>query len=293
MQNWDEVRTAYHVARLGTVSAAAAELGVHHSTVIRHVDALEQRLGVKLFQRHQRGYTPTEAGEDLLQVARTTDEQFSQLAGRLHGRGAAVCGELVVTTLAELSALLIPVLVRFQKENPEVTVQVIADERVLKLEYGEAHLAVRAGPAPEEPDNVVRPLGKLTVAGYAHRDYIAAHGRPASLDDLGGHSFIGVSNPNSRAPSIVWMRDNLPEEQIRFRVATQTAVADAVQAGAGIGFLAVWRGRAMPDLVEVLAPRAAWAAPIWQVTHVDLHRTNKVQAFARLLAEAAADWPDG
>ncbi len=64
--NWDEIRTAYHVARLGTVSGAAEALGVHHATVIRHIDALEARIGVKLFQRHARGYTPTEAGEDLL-----------------------------------------------------------------------------------------------------------------------------------------------------------------------------------------------------------------------------------
>ena len=62
MDNWDEIRTAYQVARMGTVSGAAEVLGVHHATVIRHIDALEARLGVKLFQRHARGYTPTEAG---------------------------------------------------------------------------------------------------------------------------------------------------------------------------------------------------------------------------------------
>ena len=66
MDNWDEVRTAYQVARMGTVSGAADVLGVHHATVIRHIDALEIRLGAKLFQRHARGYTATEAGTDLL-----------------------------------------------------------------------------------------------------------------------------------------------------------------------------------------------------------------------------------
>ena len=67
MDNWDEIRTAYQVARLGTVSGAAEVLGVHHATVIRHVDAQEARLGVKLFQRHARGYTATEAGAELLE----------------------------------------------------------------------------------------------------------------------------------------------------------------------------------------------------------------------------------
>ena len=55
MDSWDEIRTAFHVARMGTVSGAADVLGVHHATVIRHIDALEGRLGAKLFQRHARG----------------------------------------------------------------------------------------------------------------------------------------------------------------------------------------------------------------------------------------------
>ena len=66
MENWDEVRTAYQVARIGTVSGAAKVLGVHHATVIRHIDALESRLGAKLFQRHPRGYTATEAGQGII-----------------------------------------------------------------------------------------------------------------------------------------------------------------------------------------------------------------------------------
>ena len=65
MNNWDEIKTAYQVARMGTVSGAAEVLGVHHATVIRHIDALEGQLGVKLFQRHARGYTATEVGDDL------------------------------------------------------------------------------------------------------------------------------------------------------------------------------------------------------------------------------------
>jgi len=72
MDNWNEIRTAFQVARLGTVSGAAELLGVHHATVIRHIDALEKRLGVRLFQRHARGYTPTEAGRDLLATAQVT-----------------------------------------------------------------------------------------------------------------------------------------------------------------------------------------------------------------------------
>ena len=118
MEHWDEVRTAYQVARIGTVSGAAEVLGVHHATVIRHIDALEGRLGVKLFQRHARGYTPTEAGRDLLQVAQATDDQFAQLAGRIRDKGDGVTGELVITSLVALSAVLTPALARFRQVHP-------------------------------------------------------------------------------------------------------------------------------------------------------------------------------
>ncbi len=95
MNNWDEIKTAYQVARMGTVSGAAEVLGVHHATVIRHIDALESQFGVKLFQRHARGYTATEVGDDLFRVAQATDDQFNQLVGRIKGRGTDVSGELV------------------------------------------------------------------------------------------------------------------------------------------------------------------------------------------------------
>ena len=92
--SWDDIRIALAVARSGTVSGAAEALGVHHATVIRHIDALEAQLGAKLFQRHARGYTPTEAGEDLLRVAQATEDQFNQLQGRIKGRGEGVSGEI-------------------------------------------------------------------------------------------------------------------------------------------------------------------------------------------------------
>src|SRR6056297_954161 len=120
--HWDEIRTAFQVARVGTVSGAADQLGVHHATVIRHIDALEARLGAKLFQRHARGYTATEAGQDLLAVAGWADDQFTQLSGRIKGRGDEVTGELLVTSLGALSPLLVPVIASFQEGHPDLRV---------------------------------------------------------------------------------------------------------------------------------------------------------------------------
>ena len=290
LDTWDEIRTAFHVARAGTVSGAAEALGVHHATVIRHVDALEERLGVKLFQRHARGYTATEAGLDLLQVAQATDDQFSQLASRIRGRGDEVTGELVVTSLATVSPMIAPVLARFQKAHPGLVIRFITGERLLRLEYGEAHVAIRAGARPDQPDNVVQPFRQLDIAIYASEAYLKERGRPETDADLAKHDFVGPDSMDSRAPPVRWMREHFPDMTFAFRCAEQLPMRDAVAAGAGLGFLAACEAELREGLVQVMPPRPEWSAPMWLVTHVDLHRTTKVQAFLNFLKEEAKAW---
>lgn len=289
MEHWDEVRTAFQVARQGTVSGAAEVLGVHHATVIRHIDALEARLGVKLFQRHARGYTPTESGQDLARVAQTTEDQLQQLVGRIRGRGSEVSGELMVTSIIELSDFLVPVLCGFKAEYPDVIVRYLTDARVFRLEYGEAHVAIRAGTAPDEPDNVVQPLMTLRTGLYAAKSYVGEHGLPTSEDDLVNHIFVGNDNPDARAPFQKWLRSKVPYDRVAFRATDTFSMMKAVRSGAGIGFMPVTQGDADPDLVEVLPARDEWSAPIWLVTHVDLHRTAKVQALLGHLKAAVKE----
>jgi DNA-binding transcriptional LysR family regulator len=290
MQNWDEVRTAYHVARLGTVSGAADVLGVHHATVIRHIDALEARLGVKLFQRHARGYTATEAGEDLLRVAQATEDQLNQLEGRIKGQGNDVSGELVVTSLEALSAILTPALVAFQQAHPDVIVRYLTGERLFRLEYGEAHVAIRAGSAPDQPDNVVQPFLTQEIGLYASTAYVAAHGKPDGIADFSNHRFVDTDSANTRAPFNRWLREVVPARAFTFRATDARTMEQAVKLGAGIGFLPAWEARSDPDMVEIHPPIEEWAAPLWLVTHVDLHRTTKVQAFLTFLKDRAKDW---
>jgi len=290
-ENWDEIRTAYHVARQGTVSGAAEVLGVHHATVIRHIDALEARLGSRLFQRHARGYTATEAGIDLLNVAQTTDDQFTQLVGRIKGRGEEVTGELIVTTLSSLAPLLLPSIVKFQNAHPDLVVRLLTGERVFRLEYGEAHVAVRAGPAPEEPDNVVKHFANQKGGLFASQSYIDAFGMLKSETDFSGHRFVSHDSDAARAPFFRWARKNIPIELVTFRATEQQVMLRAILDGAGVGYFPLWEARNYPELVELAPPRDEWTAPLWLVTHVDLHRTMKVQAFTAFLHAEAKSWP--
>lgn len=290
MENWDEIKTAYQVARMGTVSGAADVLGVHHATVIRHIDALEGRLGVKLFQRHARGYNATEAGQDLLRVAQATDDQFNQLAGRIRGRGNDVSGDLVVTSLIDMAPRVVPLLVSFQRDYPDVVVRYLTGDRLFRLEYGEAHVAIRAGTAPNQPDNVVQEFHRHRIGLYAHKSYIARFGVPENLSDFANHQFVAQDSDESRAPYAQWLRQNAPSETLRFRSSDTRAMRAAVLAGAGIGFLPAFEAQTNPDLTEVYPHQDAWDGPLWLVTHVDLHRTTKVQTFLSFLKAAAKEW---
>ncbi len=290
-ENWDEIRTAYQVARLGTVSGAAEVLGVHHATVIRHVDALEARLGTKLFQRHARGYTATEAGTALLTVAQATDEQFAQLAARLAGAGAAMTGELIVTSLAGLSPIITPVLAELQAAHPELVIRYLTDARLFRLEYGEAHVAIRAGVRPQEPDNVVQPLGRWPFGLFAARELVESQKLPMSEADLADQRFVSSDDAESRAPFDRWLAARVPRARMVFRSNDPEARTAAVRAGVGLGFLSQRSSGDEAGLVQVMPPEPDWQIEMWLVTHVDLHRSAKVQAFleaAKRLARSGA-----
>lgn len=285
VENWDDVRIAYHVARLGTLSAAAAFLGVHHATVIRRITALEGRLGSKLFQRHPRGYTPTEAGRELMKVASVTEEHLDQLSGRIRGRGAAVSGDLVVTSLAAYSALLVPWLAEFQQLHPETRITLIADDRPLKLELGEAHVAIRAGKRPQEADNIVQHFMDMEMAIYGSQTYVEAHPKITCEQDLAGHRFVGSVLTPQRAPFSQWMHERIPPEAITFKSSRFTAVQEAVRAGMGLSILSMLDAETDPRMVRVFGPLPEWSSKIWLLSHVDLHRSAKVQAILGFLKE--------
>jgi DNA-binding transcriptional LysR family regulator len=290
MDNWDEVRTAYQVARMGTVSGAAEVLGVHHATVIRHIDSIETRLGVKLFQRHSRGYTPTEAGADLLRVAAATDDQFQQLVGRLKGQGDDVTGELVITSLSSLAPLIVPVLKAFQDQHPDLVLRYLTGDRLFRLEYGEAHVAIRAGSVPDQPDNVVQRFVTQSIGLYASQEYIRKYGLPRGPEEFGAHRFVGNDDEKSRAPFAQWLRDTAPKASLTFLCSNGFTMQEAVLAGAGIGFMTEWEAGRHPELQQIMEPMSEWSGNLWLVTHVDLHRTTKVQGFLSFLKERAQGW---
>ncbi|MEM6958691.1 MAG: LysR family transcriptional regulator [Myxococcota bacterium] len=285
MERWNELLTAYQVGRLGTFQAAAKALGLHRATVARHIDALEDELGARLFLRNPKGAHPTDAGEDLLRTAAVVEEQLAQLALRLRGRDAHLSGELVLTSVEAVSALVLPAVAEFRLQHPAISVRYEVSPRLYQLEYGEAHVAIRSGAKPRDPDCVATPFTTMKLGLYAHERYVAHNGLPASKDAYGEHTFIGTDGPDRNFPFMRWLHANVPAEALSFTSASRVGKWDALLAGVGIGFYP--KHLAGPELHPVGPPEREWRVPFWIVTHVDLHRSPKVQAFLRILREGA------
>lgn len=289
MDKWAELRTAYQVAKLGTVSAAAKALGIHRATVNRHIDVLEEELGARVFIRHARGYALTELGQDVLRVAQKTDELIDDLSGRVRGGKTLIEGEIKLTILAPFASLIMEPVAAFRAQNPHCRVSIDASEDLAKLEYGEAHVAVRAGAKPDYPDYVVRPFGRIGFSLYAHDKYIERHGRPVSEEDVEGHVFVGPSPEKARIPFARWMADHVRPEQLALESANPWVNFEAIAAGIGLGFLSDHDTAHCTGFHRISSPNKAWSVALWQVTHVDLHRTEKVQSMLGFLKAAMAD----
>ena len=282
MDHWTEIRTAYGVARSGTVSKAAQKLGVHRATVNRHIDALEAEIGTRLFLRHRRGYELTDAGREFMEIAERSYDMLEDFFGRIRVQSADVEGEVIVATLFPLTDLILPAILEFRRHHPKTRVRVTTGDELARLELAEAHVALRVGSKATNADYVVQPFCTLDFALFAHRTYIDRHGRPQG-QDLTGHALVGNPDAHSAAPFEVWLATNVDPEQLVLVSANPKVLEDALRSGEGIGFMPVSYARTLPDLEQIVPALPDWQVESWLVTHVDVHRTDKVQSMLNCL----------
>ncbi len=286
MDNWTEIFTAYCVARSGTVSKAAEELGVHRATVNRHIDALETAWGTKLFLRHRRGYDLTDNGREFLRITSRAHDMLEDFSGRIKVQRSELEGDVIVTTLFPLTTLILPAVVEFRRRHPLARVTLHTDEALARLEKAEAHVALRVGAKPQHDDYVVQPFTALDFALFAHQSYINRYGMPEGLD-LRGHFVVGDPSPQNPAPFSNWLARNVPPEQFVLRVTNPRVLEEAICAGEGIGFMPASHAVDMDNLQQIGPALPEWQVQSWLVTHVDLHRTNKVQSMLDCLKTVA------
>ncbi|MEM9809563.1 MAG: LysR family transcriptional regulator [Cyanobacteria bacterium P01_D01_bin.56] len=276
----NEFKAAAAVFKHGTVSAAADELGIHRATVIRRIKALETFVGGKLFYSHQHGYTPTDLGLEFRPIAEDTQANLERIRYLASNSNIALEGNLVVTSPDGIAPLVLKRVSKFTSDHPDVQIEFLASNRVLQLELAEAHVAFRLGQHPTEQDYVSIPFRKLDLGLFASSGYISKNGMPDEKN-LEKHRFVLPNIPSREDPPTHWLQAIIDKPKIVLQ-SDKTALVDvAVREGIGVGFVPVENAKDFPDLIEVLPRRSIWSVPTWIVTHMDLHRSPKIQSFIK------------
>ncbi|MFZ5721460.1 MAG: LysR family transcriptional regulator [Pseudomonadota bacterium] len=291
MFDWNDLKAFLAVARGGSTLAASRALGVNQTTVARRIEALEQALGFKLFERGQTGSRLTEAGEALIGDAEMVERAAIRFANQAAGQMRGVAGALRLTT-NELVAntMVIPALAEFRKLHPDVQIDLVITDRSLDIENGEADLAIRTAVALAPSDLVARKIAEHPMALYCSRDYAARRGVPASLEALKDHDLIDVAPEGGEIPAASWMMRYAGGKPPITRSNSMGSLVHAVKAGLGIGALPCTVADPDRELVRCSDDIPEGRASSWIVTRRELKDTPRVRAFIDFLAPYLQDF---
>jgi DNA-binding transcriptional LysR family regulator len=292
--DWDKLRIFHAVAEAGSFTHAGEVLNLSQSAVSRQISALEESLKVPLFHRHARGLILTEQGELLY---RTAHEVFAKLAmteAQLTESKERPRGPLKVTaTVALGSTWLTPRMRDFIDLYPDVSVDIVLEDRELDLGMREADVAIRMAP-PRQPDLIQRHLMTVHMHVYAAPSYIRRYGMPKSPGELDNHHIV-VYGEETRppVPDVNWlMRVGLKPGARRKPVLTVNnvyAILRAVQSGVGVGSLPEFMVQGATDLVQVLPELEGPRIDAYFVYPEELRNSKRIQVFRDFLLRQVSD----
>ena len=291
MDDWNEPRLVLAVRRAGSLTGAAKALGIDHSTAFRRLNALEARLGVRLFERLPGGsYDATAAGERMAAAAERMEDEALALARDIAGRDRRLSGRLRVTSSETLAYReLTRHLATFRKAHPGIVVELVVDNRVLSLSRREADIALRPI-RPSEGDLWGRKLADIAWTLYGAKDHVkASNSALASPDDLGRHGVIGWEETAVGIQPADWLNRTVAAESFVYRTNSLVNQMTAAKAGIGLALLPCYLGDRDANLARALAdPVPDLAGELWIVTHSDLKGTARVRAFFEIVGEGIA-----
>jgi len=285
---WSDLQYFLAVCEHGSIGAAAQALGVNHSTVLRRVASLERSLSVRLFDRLPSGYALTSHGLALAADVGQLAERVDAAERRVTGANLQLSGTLRLTAPdALLQSLLLAPLARFRRLHPQLGLELVINNTMLSLSKREADVAVRGSNRP--PGHLVgRRVGSVQTALYASRDYLASLGPSANERD---YQWVGHIDALSQLASAKWVQQNVPADQVGLRVDNLVSLADAVAAGAGVGWILCPLASQRPGLVQLREPCKAFNTQVWVLTHPDLRRVARVKALTDLLFDTLSTHP--
>jgi DNA-binding transcriptional LysR family regulator len=284
MIDWDDVRYFLAVARGGSVRAAAERLGVNHSTVLRRIAQLEQRLGAHMFEKLPSGYRLTVAGEEVLEFADQMEASSQQLETRVFGRDQGVRGRLRVTLAPPLAThLLMPDFADFARLHPDIEMDILSSGDLANLTNREADVAIRVVYDRETlPPNLHGLKGPEVFGGvYMSRDLMAAW-RAGAPDPI---RWIVISMHG--------IPDWASEGEVRttgipFRTTDAETQLVAVRQGLGITTLPCFVADADPLLARAPGADLHRYGTLWLLTQGETRKTKRVRLITEFLSRRLA-----
>ncbi|TCT44992.1 LysR family transcriptional regulator [Martelella mediterranea] len=282
---WDHYRTLLAVLETGSLSAAARKLGITQPTAGRHIEALEEDAGQQLFTRSQRGLEPTETARSLKGYAETMASAADAIKRATSEESGTVSGSVRVSA-SEVIAIevLPPIIAPLLKTHEKLKVELSVSDQIEDLLHRQADIALRMV-EPAQDALVTKFIGRIPIACFAHRDFIAEYGMPESFDDLAKMRCIGFDHQLAYVRDVLKAFPSLAIPDFSFRSDSNLAQLAAIRAGCGIGFCQVPLGRSNPDLVEVLKGKIPFSLPVWIAMHEDLRHAPRCRATFDTLAE--------
>lgn len=276
-------------AEQGSLSAAARALRLTQPTVGRQVAALEESLGVTLFERVGRSLSLTEAGLDLLGHVKAMGAAAGQVSLAASGQSRSVEGLVVITASDLLSAYqLPPILDELRDRAPGIDIEVVASNEIRDLKRREADIAIRHV-RPEQPDLIARQVPGTSGHFYAAPAYIDRHGRPETVDDLAESVFVATGDVTSYLKAIQPV--GLPVTRANMKYVSDSGIVawEMVKQGLGMCIMTHEVAALTPEVEQVLPDFPPLPVPIWLVTHRELRTSRRIRAVFDLLAEAFAE----
>lgn len=283
--DWSLWRSFGAVVEHGSLSAAARTLGLSQPTLGRHVETLEQALGVSLFERTLTGLRPTDTALKLYEPVQQAQAALAEANLRAEGANVAPSGSVRITSSTIMCHYVLPpLLYDLRQEFSQVAIELVPSDSVENLLLREADIAVRMF-RPTQLELITRRVGNIPLVCCAHERYIAARGAPASPDELRRHDLIGFDRSDLLITAARRMGFELSRDDFVVRTDSQTNGWELLKAALGVGFAQSILVASAPGMVRLLPGFNPPPLEVWLTTHRELFTNRRIRAIYDRLSE--------
>jgi len=286
--DWNRARAFLVTAEEGSLSAAARALGMAQPTLGRQVDALEEELGVVLFERVGRGLTLTPSGLELLDHVRAMGDAANRVSLSAAGQSQSIEGTVCITASETYAAILLPpIIAKLRRAEPGIDIEIVTSNKASDLRRREADIAIRNF-RPTEPDLVAKKIRDVPARLYAAPVYLERIGNPKLPYDLRHADFISIDNSGMFLKGLNALGLNLAQRNFPIFTENYLVMWELVKHGLGIGVLDGNIGDAEPLVRRALPDLEPLMFPIWLVAHREVNTSRRIRVVFDPLAEELA-----